>query len=475
MKYIENLITKYDLLKKNQLYLKRNVEINQLTVTDFNDLDSNTINSIDEQKVFLKNIYEFIKKFRDDFPTVRFCTNLSSSSSLYLKISKILSNNFYELENYDYIKEVYHVNSNNDKYKIKELLLLISVKNKDKSQKYKDDLFNYIKTKYREILFDNFLSYEDYSVDSHLLKYVKDFNILDEDIENKLSQLNANHIKNYYNYYISLKKERNHKLEQDFLNFDLKDLKIALKDFVPYVIEVIKKPFEEFEKKILDNFDELTKDSIFYYDILPYSKLKNGWKELEDKTIKNIKIDYYVPRHMYHAYNQPIIYYLVSLKQQNKKIFSSDFLKKIDDRFFECNNVVDVIKYAINFRKKRWIEKESFIFNINSYYNYNYQGEIIYDKKQFDQLFSYIKKFKIKTKLSNDFIDEFKKDPKIGYKYALAIKEPVPELEKSFAKRYGVAFRYARDVLKSRFPLAEKKILKSNKGNEYRKLFNLDV
>ena len=464
MKRIKKLIIDYDFFKKNEDYVKT-IFIEFLEIKNFfkdkkgNLREDLSLNNIEKFNNYIKNLHNI-------FPNVK---NFEINKGFIVDvITDKLCDDFFETSSKINIEYFFPLETDNDGNiiknsvtKIGDLLSTIASKNEKKDQDYKNKLHNYIKTKYRKQLFEPFLlnsnSYTFYY-------YVTFLNIIDDEIEKTLSE--SPNISNYYDYIIKIKNQRNKKLEKKF--DDLNYFKKNIKYIIEYIIKFIPIPYDKFEKKLLNNLDVIVNDedsSFLYYNyIIDYLAIRENWSELNFKLIDFIGKIKYDKNNLFKDVDYNIIRFFQGLRKSKK--IDSTIISKLDEKIMkDSKRILIITQYIIDVRKKRWKEMENFLFDVKNY-------EVPYETYR---LFDYIKKFKIKDRLPEEFMNKIKSDPRLSVEYAIAIKEAVPELEPTIARNQNDSYRYAVRVLKARFPLGEKRILKSRKRAKYIQKFNIEI
>jgi hypothetical protein len=403
---------------------------------------------------------ELIKDFKNIKNLESYLKSLNFVNRLFEKVFKMFADNF-EKYSPEYIKKVI---SSDSSYSSDFLVYLM---NKHKQSNLQDRLALHqkIKKDFNEY-YNNFFDEDNYL----LIEYVLLLNSEDPEIEEFFFQ--QEDLNNICVYYSNIKKTRSDKLEKKLLQSVIKDGSVYINVFslcCKYCDDIINGPWLEFE-------DILSKNDIinFYiFDSLAeyINKYKRKLDNLNDRIFDSFdneivkdykfadKSTYY--RHLFDGYLFRIYNFL------NPKIINrmeQKILELKEDLYF------NFYYYSKNVLKTRWKEHEDKFLDPSIYM---LNGKSL-KKYRIEFLIDYIKSFKIKNlKLNPQIFDFIKTNYKLAYNYAYAIKERVPELEPAIAKSFTSAFNYATKILKDRFPLGEKKILKSRKAEAYRTKFNL--
>lgn len=464
MKHVKRLNIDYDFFKKNEDYIKT-IFIEFLEIKDFfKDKKGNlrkdlSLDNIEKFNNYIKNLHDIFPKIKNFEINKNFITDV---------IIDKLSHDFFETSSKINIEYFFPLETDNNGNIIKDSIVMISdllgkvaSTNQRKDKDYKNKLHNYIKTKYRKELFDPFLLL---NRDDGIYYYVSCLGVIDDEIEKRLSE--STNLSRYYDYIITIKEQRNKKLEKKFDDLDY--LKKNIKYIIKYIIKFIPIPYDKFEKKLLNNLDVFINDedsSLLYYNyIIDYLALRENWNELNFKLIDFIGKVKYDKDNLFKDIDYNIIRFFQGLKKIKK--IDPIIISKLDEKIMkDSKRILIIVEYIINVRKIRWKEMENFLFDVKNY-------KILYETYK---LFDYIKKFKIKDRLPEEFMNKIKSDPRLSVDYAIAIKEAVPELEPTIARNQNDSYRYAVRVLKARFPLGEKRILKGRKRAQYIQKFNIQI
>jgi hypothetical protein len=451
MKYIDKIILTYNSFLKMKNEFKK-IEVKYMYISSI-DIDKN------------KEPDEMIKEYNDivnfGFLSSHVIQNALSDKFSYVfdkVIEKITDNiDSYSLE---YITDIIPKNS---KFGI-DFLVSLSKKYKNDTLEKRLNIDGKVKT-----IFKDYYKQLFYDSNQYLLyDYITTIKVDDNQIIQHFIDTG------FLNYAINLfklfKKDRSVELENKLLNYLVKNNKIHpdyLNYCVSYAINVFKNPWMEFEKIIIEN----EFDNYYYYNwVAEYiSHYKRKLDPFNEKILN--REDIYEPYNL----NYVIDYFSLIRKSLSEKIISK--LEKIilndkNDDVFERN----VYSYSKKILKRRWTEQEDKFFDYDHYNMTIQKGNKIIskDKNKLEYLIIYIKNFKITDiELDKKFMDIIKKDYMLSYKFALAVKKAVPELEPSIARGGNTSFNYATKILRARFPLGEKIILKSRKANQYRVIFNL--
>ena len=432
------------------------------------------IQKIEVEKVYIYNfdfpkdkepleIIQIYNEFIKDFKNIK---NIESHLNSSNRINNLFNNIFKmfeeDLKKYSpqYIKSVIPSESSYSS----EFLLYLMNKRKESNLQDRLALHQKIKKDFNEY-YRNFFNEDNY----RLIEYVLLLNAEDLEIENFFFQ--QEDLNNISIYYSNIKKTRSDELEKKLLQSLIKDGAVYINVFdlcYKYCQHIINGPWLEFEDILLKN--NITNFYIFDQLAEYINQYKRKLNDLQDKIFDSFdneivkdfryadKSTYY--RHLFDGYLFKI-YNLLNPKIINR--MEQKILQLKEDLYF------NFYYYSKNVLKTRWEEYEDKFLDPSIYI---VNGK--FSKYRIELLIDYIKFFKIKNlQLDSQIFDFLKTNYKLAYNYAYAIKERVPELEPAIAKSFTSAFNYATKILKARFPLGEKKILKSRKADDYRKKFNL--
>ena len=435
MKYIKKLDLNFDSFQSMQNELKK-IEIDYISLSDVK-FDKN------------KKPDEIIKEYNSYITELSNIKNIDDQLSSKLSyifddiIQKIINN----LEEYSpqYIKNIIIPES---KYST-SFLIQLAKKHKDESFEKRLEIHQKIKKdfqEYYEILFNKNNGY--------LFNYIHEIKIDDKGIEDFL--IKENDLHGLVSYYVMFNKPRSNELEKKLLNGLIQNNEIKINELelsTLYCFNIIENYWPEFEKKLIDN----NISNVFCLHLIgKYLVTYNRKIDILIEKILNIKYD------QYDSWNK------LAFFEDTRSLMSQKLISQLEE--FVLNQKQHFqsmfVRYSKYFLKKRWIEHEDKLFDYN-----NYDTSKV---DHFQTLIDYIKFFKITNiKLDQRFINFFKKSYKLAYNFCFAIKKAIPELEPTIAKSYSASFNYATKVLNARFPLGEKKILKSKKAQKYIQKFNI--
>jgi len=435
MKYIKKLHLNFNSFQSMQDELKK-IEIDYISLSD---VKFNKNKKPDE-------IIEEYNNYITELPNIKNIDDQLSRNLNYIFddiIKRIIDN----LEEYSlqYIKKIIIPES---KYSV-SFLIQLAKKHKDESLEKRLEIHQKIKKdfkEYYETLFDKNKSY--------LFDYIHIIKIDDKEIEDFLIKKNDLH--GLVSYYMMFNKPRSNELEKKLLNGLVENNEIKIHELelcTLYCFNTIKNYWSEFEKKLIDT----NISNVFCLHLIgKYLVTYNRKIDILIEKILNIKYD------QYDIWNK------LDFFQTIRNLMSQKLISQLEE--FVLNQKQHFqsmfVKYSKYFLKKRWIEHEDKLFDYN-----NYDTSKV---DHFQTLIDYIKFFKIRNiELDQRFINVFKKSYKLAYNFCFALKKAIPELEPTIAKSYSASFNYATKVLNSRFPLGEKKILKSRKAQKYLDKFNI--
>lgn len=446
MNYIKDLIIDFEKLieMKNEIKF---IQIDRVNIS--------TNIKVDIKNRDPKEIIDEYNSYLVDFKNIKNIEGqLSYSySSIFYNIIKKMSENFNEYPP-SYVKQIIKSES---KYSIQYLLSLAKTY-QDSSQNKRLEIHQIIKKDLKEF-YDRLFNQST----SDLVEYVSFLKIDDPEIEEfYIKNQDLQKLVLYYGYN---KKPRSKEIEKKLLNFIDLDIRFLSMCFL-YAQRVIGGRWKEFENVLSEQ--EIKNINILSNNLPEY--IINNKVFLNDFNFKVLNYfktnidsnDRWGDRNN----NNIIFYYFVRIKD----FLDPQIINQLEEKILNIKEDLPYyfLIYSRDILKKRWKEHEDKMFNIE---NYKFNNKI--DVYKLESLIEYIKKFKIlDVKLSKEFFDEFKNDYKLAYKFIAAIKKPVPQLEPTIAKSYITSFNYATKILKKRFPLGEKKILKSRRADLYRQKFN---
>jgi hypothetical protein len=435
MKYIKKLQLNFNSFQSMQNELKK-IEIDYISLSDIK------FNKNKKPDEIIKEYNNYIT----EFPNIKNIESQLSRNLSYIFddiIKKIIDN----LEEYslEYIKNTIISES---EYSV-SFLIQLAKKHRDESLEKRLEVHQKIKKDFQEYyknLFDKNKNY--------LFNYIHEIKVDDKGIEDFL--IKENDLHGLVSYYMMFNKPRSNELEKKLLNGLVENNEIKIHELelcTLYCFNIIKNYWSEFEKKLIDN----NISNVFCLHLIgKYLVTYNRKLDILIEKILNIKYD------QYDSWNKMIFF------EEIRNLMSQKLISQLEE--FVLNQKQHFqsmfVRYSKYFLKKRWIEHEDKLFDYN-----NYDTSKV---DQFQTLIDYIKFFKIRNiELDQRFINVFKKSYKLAYNFCFALKKAIPELEPTIAKSYSASFNYATKVLNARFPLGEKKILKSRKAQKYIQKFNL--
>lgn len=457
MKYIEHLQISFSKMIEIKDDLKK-ISIDRIYIPDVSS--SIIINEKKDLAEIIKIYYEFTDEF----------TNIKNLKDFLNQFFYRIFNDIFEIfinnpNKYSpqYIKNLIK----SDSEQSSQFLISLLQKHKKDTLEERKELHQTIKENFNEFYRNLFKD------DNYLIEYALLLNFEDSEIEDFLFQ--KEDPLDIVTYYFNIKKikSKSLELEKKLLKSLIRDDSVYINVFsmcVRYCKEILNGPWLEFEESLLKNkitnkyiLDELSDYIVLYKRKLDdlnekiFNDFENGVFERPSNI--NLSGDYF--------YRFLLQNYLFKIH----KFLNQSLINQTEKKLLELKTELyyNFYYYSKDALKRRWKEQEDSFFN-----NETFSENNLFKDHKVKFLISYINYFKIRDhKLNPEIMNFLKTDYKLSYDYAYAVRKAIPELEPTIAKSFNSAFNYATKVLNARFPLGEKKILKSRKAEAYKNKFNL--